>query len=174
MDKIFVLSLHRSATQSVNDLLLRSGLSTCHWPGLVNGVDYQSQVVGKEEDTQFIANVLRPLLDSVTAVGDTPIPILYDVLDAWYPNARFIALRRDPKGWAKSVRKHIGTRTLEPFEKAVYYRYLKTRPDYISQVSDSELISVYDAHFQTLERYFSNRPNFAIFDLADRKIGENF
>ena len=48
MPKVFVVSLHRSATQSTGQFLQAAGMRICHWPARVDGVDYQSQVVGIE------------------------------------------------------------------------------------------------------------------------------
>src|SRR5260221_231097 len=65
--KIFVLSLHRTGTQSVHDLFLRLGLRAIHWPSIVDGVNYQSKIVGRENDPYFIANVLAPVFARATA-----------------------------------------------------------------------------------------------------------
>ncbi len=42
--EIFVLSLHRTGTQSTNDLFLRAGLRSIHWPTEVAGTDIKSPV----------------------------------------------------------------------------------------------------------------------------------
>src|SRR6266542_4832370 len=96
MNKIFVLSLHRTGTQSVHDLFIRLGLSAVHWPAVVDGIDYQSQVIGREDDLGFVADLLTPVFEQVTAVSDVPVPVLYRELEAQYDNARFIAIRRKP------------------------------------------------------------------------------
>jgi hypothetical protein len=169
--KIFVLSLHRTGTQSVHDLFLRLGLRAVHWPAIVDGVDYQSRIIGKEDDPTFIADVLAPVFARATALSDVPIPVLYQVLDARFRNAQFIAVRRNASDWVRSVRRHTDERRLNPFEKAQYFHYLADHPDRISGVSDSDLIEMHRRHYEALAKFFVLRANFALFELEDRRLG---
>ena len=79
--KIFAISLHRCATQSTDLFLRKAGYRTCHWPDNVNGIDYQSQIVGIEEQPDRIVDVLRPVFDAFDAFSDVPIPAIYRELD---------------------------------------------------------------------------------------------
>ena len=123
--KIFNISLHRSGTQSVHDLLVRSGVSSIHWPGgVIKGVSYENQVRGHEHDVEHVTAALAPLMEMVTAVSDVPIAVLYEQLEYAYPNSGFILTYRNPFDWVLSVRNHIGDRDLNVFEKVQYWRYL--------------------------------------------------
>jgi hypothetical protein len=170
--KIFVLSLHRSATQSVHDLFVRSGLRAIHWPGYIDGIDYQSRIIGKENDPHFIASVLTPVFARATAFSDVPIPALYRVLDAQFRGAKFIAVRRAASDWVRSVRRHCAERKLNPYEKAQYFQYLPGYPDMISDVSDSELTEMHRKHHEAISNFFALRVNFGLFELNDPGLGQ--
>src|SRR5437016_1665086 len=141
--KIFVLSLHRTGTHSVHYLLVRSRFRSVHWPSEVEGIDYESRITGREDDPGFIADVLAPVFARFTAVSDVPIPVLYEVLDVRFPHASFVAIRRDAAEWARSVRQHhFQDLPLRPFAKAQYFRYLRSRPERISAITDDELLQM--------------------------------
>jgi hypothetical protein len=169
--KIFVLSLHRTGTQSVHDLFVRLGIRAIHWPKIVDGVDYQSRIIGRENDPAFIVDVLAPVFARATALSDVPIPALYRVLDARFRGAQFIAVRRDASGWIRSVRRHIGERPFNPFEKAQYFPYFADLPERITSVPDNDLIEMHRRHYEALAKFFVLRVNFALFELNDPRLG---
>ena len=68
MTKVFVVSLHRSATQSTGQFLRSTGMRICHWPAKVDGVEYQSQVAGIETDRKKIVRLLKPVWEAYDAV----------------------------------------------------------------------------------------------------------
>ena len=172
MTKIFVVSLHRSATQSTGEFLRSTGLRICHWPSKIDGVDYQSQVVGLETDRKKIVDILRPVFDAYDAFDDVPLPVLYQELDAAYPDARFIAVYRDPFDWARSVRRHCRNRKFDPYERVQYWRYLDEKPDTIDDIPDDVLVGVYLRHYEELVAYFRGRGNFILANLADPDLGK--
>ena len=173
MHKIFVLSLHRSATQSVHDLFLRAGLSAIHWPPTgVDGVDYQQKIAGREDDLAFVTETLDPVFRTVDAASDLPVPVLYRELEARYPQARFLAVRRKPEDWVRSVRRHLGDRPLAPFAKVLYHRYLATHPDRLCDVSDGDLLEMHREHHRAISQHFAGKANFALFDLEEPQLGE--
>lgn len=172
MTKVFVVSLHRSATQSTGELLRNAGLRSQHWPAHVDGVDYQSQVVGHETAPEKIVNILRPVFDAYDAFDDVPLPALYRELDRIYPDARFIAVYRDPFEWVRSVRQHCRGRLLHPYERVQYWRYLPDRPASLDDISDDDLVALYLRHHDELVRYFSGRGNFLLGNLTDPDLGK--
>jgi Sulfotransferase domain len=87
MPKIFVVSLHRSATQSTGRFLREAGFTVCDWLGSVGGVDYQSQAIGHEIDRRGIVQQLEPPFAQYEAFKDVPLPVLYRELEAVYPDA---------------------------------------------------------------------------------------
>ena len=169
--KIFNLSLHRSGTQSVHDLLVRSGLSSIHFPGVVKGTDYQERVSGHEDDLDYVADVLSPVFDRVTAIGDVPIGVLYRQLAA-IPESAFLLALRNPLAWVRSVRHHVGERDLNGFEKVQYWRCLTGRPRSLREVDDAALCAGYLSHVLEVIRFFEDRRDILLFDLEDPQAGE--
>src|SRR5215471_16769163 len=172
LSKIFVVSLHRSATQSTERFLRNAGFTTCHWPAIVNGIDYQSMILGYETSPTKIVERLRPVFDAYEAFDDLPIPTLYEVLNETYPGSRFIALWRNPQDWVQSVRRHCHSRPLDLYERVQYWRYLDRRPLTLEEVSDEDLIRMHQNHHEALKAYFGDGGNFLLLDIADPLIGE--
>jgi len=172
MTKIFVISLHRCATQSTGLFIRNAGFSEFHGHTMMDGIDYQSKIVGSEADPNRIAEILKPILDAFDVFGDVPIPAIYQQLDAAYPDAKFIAVHRNPFDWVRSVREHCGSRPLEPYERAQYWRYLDDEPTTLDSVTDTALVAMYLRHYQEILRYFEDRGNFLLVDLDDVDIGQ--
>lgn len=171
MPNFFNISLHRTGTQSTHDLFRRSGVTTVHWPATVDGVDYQSQIVGRETDLDFIAQALEPVFDAYVAVSDAPIPALYRQLAERRPDARFFALHRPSEAWISSVRRHIGDRAFVPFEQVVYWSYFQSRPNHISELSDDDLSRFHEWHHRSIREFFADAENFLILPLDARGLG---
>lgn len=170
--KIFVLSLHRTGTQSTHELFMKSGLKAIHWPSKVAGVNYQEQVVGIERDYPAVLNLISPIIKEYDAMSDVPFPALYNELYEAYPDAFFLAVYRSPYDWVSSVRRHIGERELDPYEKIQYWKYLIDQPKYIYDLPDERLLEMHIHHHASLMQFFKEKPNFKIFHLTDPQIGE--
>lgn len=171
MPNVFNISLHRSGTQSTHDLFRRSGVSSIHWPANVGGVDYQSRIVGRETDLDFVAEVLDPVFDAYVAVSDAPIPAIYRPLAKRRPDAFFFALYRPADGWISSVRRHVGDRAFVPFEQVVYWSYFKSRPTHISELSDADLRGFHKWHYRSITDFFAGSKSFLIRPLDARGLG---
>ena len=171
MPNVFNISLHRSGTQSTHDLFRRSGVSSIHWPANVDGVDYQSRIVGRETDLDFVAEVLEPVFDGNVAVSDAPIPAIYRQLSKRRPDALFLALYRPTDEWISSVRRHIGDRAFVPFEQVVYWSYFKSRPTHLSDLSDADLRGFHEWHHHSITDFFAGSENFMIRPLGARGLG---
>lgn len=169
--KIFVVSLHRSGTQSVTKFLRSAGVKSIHWPTLLDGVDYQAKVAGYESSPEVIAETLRPVFDAYEAVSDLPIPAIYEELNTRYPDALFIATVRDPFEWIQSVRRHIGDRLFDVYERALYWRYIANKPHRISDINDNDLVRMHFRHYADLAEYFSSSERFILLNLADPDCG---
>ena len=170
--KIFNISMHRSGTQSVHDLLVRCRISSVRWPSWVKGVNYENLVAGSEDDILYVADVLAPVFEMVTAVSDVPIPALYDTLDDMYPNSAFILVSRRPLDWIRSVRRHVGNSNLHPFERIQYWRYFSGHPTTLTGVTDTDLHSAYVSHRRNALTFFERGHNCLHVDLHDIDIGE--
>jgi len=170
VQKIFVVSLHRSATQSTDLFLRNVGLDTCHYPSIVDGICYELRCLGWETAPQKIVEVLRPVFDTFDVVSDLPIPAIYEELDATYPTAKFIAVYRDPSDWVRSVRQHTRSRNLQIYERVLYWRYLRNTPTMLDDVPDDVLLDLHRFHHEGLFTYFRNRNKFLSVDLVDTDI----
>jgi glycosyltransferase involved in cell wall biosynthesis len=170
LPKTFVISLHRSATQSTGQFLHEAGLRMCPWLSGVDGVDTQSQVIGIETDRQAIVDLLAPAIAQFDAFKDVPLPAIFRELDAAYPGSRFIAIYRAPFEWARSAREHCGGRPFDPFERVQYWHYLDDKPASIDDVPDDRLIKMHLRHHQELIEYW--RDNFLFANLSDAELGQ--
>ncbi len=171
-NKVFNVSLHRSGTQSVHDLMVRAGISSIHWPGIVNGIDYERLIAGHEHDLERVARALTPALTAVTAVGDVPLAAIYEELDYCYPESAFILMFRSQFAWARSVRAHVAERDLTPFERTQYWRYLRERPASLRTVSDAQLHRAFLTHHRDVLLFFEGRSNLLFRHLEDPSAGQ--
>jgi hypothetical protein len=89
-EKHFVISLPRTGTKSTDQFFRERGFLTVHWPTVVDGVDYQSAVVGHESNPSFVAELLQPVIARRDVFSDVPFPALYRELSARYAHAKFI------------------------------------------------------------------------------------
>jgi hypothetical protein len=170
--KIFNVSLHRCATQSVHDLLARSGVSSIHWPGVIDGVNYQEIVKGREKELGYVTDTLAPVIALTTALNDVPIAALYDHLDKLYANSAFLLIYRSPFDWVRSVRSHVGDRELNPFERVQYWRYLPDQPPSLCRLEESMLYSLHLTHHKEVLEYFQRRANFLFVDVQNPEAGQ--
>jgi hypothetical protein len=132
-------------------------------------MNLQAAVSGHENDLPFVLQTIRPLLDEYDAASDVPIPVLYRELDAAYPGSRFFLLRRNPLDWARSARAHYSGRNFQPFARIQYWHYLKGRPSCIEQLTDADLVCMYEQHLHAVSSYFG--PRLGVFELLDPECG---
>jgi len=172
MKKVFAISLHRSGTQSLNELLKAQGYNSLHWPAIWQGIDYQELTRGKETDYDAIVSILKPVLLAHDSISDVPICAIYEQLAAAFPDAAFLSLKRPPEDWLRSIRRHTEGRILDPYEKAQYWRYLPSRPECLDMVEDVELIAIYQQHYSDISKFFANDNRYFEGDLLDKYVGE--
>jgi hypothetical protein len=168
---IFNLSLHRTATQACHDLFRRAGLQSCHWPAIIDGIDYQERVVGYEDDEEHVAGVLKPVFDKFTVVHDAPLAGIAAPLKNAYPNALFFCFLRPAGEWISSVRKHIGSRLFVPYERVVYWHFLDKQPMNLDDLSDKDLRIMHQRHADELSALFRGSANFFMQALSDLDPG---
>jgi hypothetical protein len=171
--KCFIISLHRSGTQSTAELLRKLGLRTIHWPARDKGTDLQAKIEGREMELEYVLDTIAPVIERYHAAADVPLPTLYRHLYSRYPGARFILLHRDPGGWVRSVRSHIGEREFAPFERVQYWHYFRDRPDRVAQLSDADLAWMYLRHTADVTEFFAQcgARQFLAGDLNDIECG---
>jgi hypothetical protein len=153
----FVLSMHRSGTQSADLLLKNLGFKAIHNPSGMSKMDFQDEWLGHEEDLDFIFdNIMQHIHGQYNAISDNPMAALYEQAFKKYPDAKFILTLRDPDKWIASIREHIGDRELVPAEKVQYWKYLDSKPTKITQVSDEALKAAYLRHSKEIIDFFKS------------------
>ena len=130
------------------------------------------KTIGVETSPKAIVEILRPVFDAYEAFDDLPLPALYEELDKAYPGSLFVALRRDPLDWARSVSTHSSLALPGARPALKYWRYLDRRPITLDEVSDDDLLRMHQQHYRGLQAYFRRRSNFLLLELDDRLIGQ--
>lgn len=174
MDKVFILSLQRSATRSTTLLLGALGYRALHWPWRVGSIDVEAAIADGEDDPDHVWQVIRPVVDRFDAFSDTPFPVLYLQLFAAHPEARFVLMHRSPDAWLRSVRRHVGGRRLDVMERVLYWRYLAGRPERLSEVSDTALLAMHWRHLAEVTAWFAGHApeRFAVIGVDEPMPGE--
>lgn len=154
-EKIFVISLHRTMTRSVDAYLSILGYRTIHYARFFKGLNIEEKMRGIENQPEKIISVLTPIIESADAFSDTPFPVLYKQLARKWPGSKFILLLRDPTKWVPSVRGHVKDRDFRPFDKIQYGHYLGFATESLRNVSDHELQNIYRQHTREVEKFFT-------------------
>jgi hypothetical protein len=166
--KAVVVSLHRSATRSTVAHLQHLGLRTTHYITQDRKKEFRRAILGRETDLEHVFTVIEPALAGYDAAGDVPVPVLYRQFEARYPEAKFLLVLRDPSGWVKSVREHIGARPFAAPEKVQYWQYFPGKPERIGDLDDSQLVAMYGEHTARVEAHFASRPErLGVFQISD-------
>ncbi|MDZ4735818.1 MAG: sulfotransferase [Rhodospirillaceae bacterium] len=98
--KVFCIGFHKTGTSSLAQALRRLAYRVCfnlQWnnPDLIRDVE----------------RVCFDLTKKYDAFEDNPWPLLYQQLDEWYPEAKFILTRRDTESWYRSASNFFGDRS---------------------------------------------------------------
>jgi 3'-phosphoadenosine 5'-phosphosulfate (PAPS) 3'-phosphatase len=152
--KIFGIGLSKTGTTSLAAALKILGFKTKDYPGLVHYIP--------GDLTSLDASVL----EEYDALTDTPIPSLYQELDAKYPDAKFILTIRDREGWLKSCKKQFTRKLADKQNEAHNQLFMDL---YGSIVFDEEKFSKgYENYVEAVKRHFKDRPEkLLIMDVAN-------
>jgi tetratricopeptide (TPR) repeat protein len=153
-EKIFVVSLHRTMTRSVDAYLSILGYRTIHYPKYIRGENFEERFRGMAHRPADVLTLLKPVIERFDALSDIPFPTLYRQLAEQWKNSKFILVHRDPAGWVNSVRNHLKDRMLAPFDKIQYGPYLGFDVDSLKSVSDKQLQEMYVRHTQAVAHFF--------------------
>lgn len=96
---------------------------------------------------------IKRILEGFNAFEDTPWYIIYEKLDNWYPNSKFILTIREEKDWFKSVNRHIGD-LKNPMHEWIY-----GKGKGLPKNNEKNTIEVYNNHNTKVMEYFKDRPN---------------
>jgi hypothetical protein len=168
--KVFCLSFQKVGTTSLHEFLISSGLSSCHGPHRVGGVDYMEKVGAVADDPARVADVLKPVIERFDAHCDVPWPGLYEVLAGRYRDARFVLMRRDPQDWWDSISAHWSLRlfdhALTPFEYVQYRPYLGNGKRVVSLRDKARLQDAFAVHLEEVPRRLAGH-QLLVLDLQD-------
>jgi hypothetical protein len=168
--KIFCLSFQKVGTTSLHQFLLSAGLTSCHGPHRVGGVDYMEAVRAVRDDPGRVTDVLAPAIARYDAHCDVPWPGLCDALAERYPDASFILMRRDLDSWWDSISAHwtlgLLDHELSPFEYIQYRPYLGNGKTRVSSGDKARLLDAHRRHLDAVQRRLANH-RLQVLDLED-------
>jgi hypothetical protein len=150
--RIFGIGMHKTATTSLHHALEILGYDSAHWISA-----HWAKAIWRE-----MRELRRsPTLERHYALGDLPIPILYEQLDRAYPGSKFILTTREERGWLKTVERHW-SRDFNPFRSSwdkdpfthKIHREVYGRKNFDPQV----MLARYRKHNADVLAYFKNRP----------------
>jgi len=152
--KIFGIGLSKTGTTSLAEALKILGFKTKDYPGLVHYIPGD------------LSTLDAGILEEFDALTDTPIPSLYQELDAKYPDAKFILTIRDREGWLKSCKKQFNHKLADKQNEAHNRLFMDL---YGSTVYDEEgFAKGYDNYVEAVKSHFRERPGkLLIMDVAN-------
>jgi Sulfotransferase domain len=103
MTKIFGIGLSRTGTQSLTTALNQLGFRAVHFP---SDAQTQAEISTALHEGDPGAALRLSLLDQYDAITDTPVCCVYERLDRFYPNKKFILTIREKETWLNSCKRH--------------------------------------------------------------------
>ena len=150
--KIFCIGLSKTATTSLSAALKQLGFDAVHWHATKLAYRYTADGIRIDEE----------LFERHDAFADTPIARIYPLLDARYPDAKFILTQRDPERWLESFADQFRGDELDPFSAQLH------KDLYGTDGFDADLCrAAFQQHTEQARRYFAHRPD----DLLEMDIG---
>jgi hypothetical protein len=171
MQKIFNLSLDRSAAPHFIEFCEANGVKGQCWPGPAFDEAVKPALRGMNLD--FVWQTYQPYLQQADAFADIPVPLFYRHAYETFPDAKFVLLLRAPQSWIKSVRHHCrDSRALDVLERMQYYFAFGRAILKLDEMTDLELFDGYE-HFTEIVTcyYVSMKANFIVLDLAEPDVG---
>lgn len=83
---VFVISLRRTSTRSIDQLLKLLGYRTIHWPHTIDCINLEEKIAEKEDDLDFVWEVLKKYTSKYNAFSDVPYSVLFQKAYYDYPN----------------------------------------------------------------------------------------
>jgi len=173
-DKVIGLSLARSGTQSLAKLLSFYQYKTVHW--IDSRYENQSLSIKTKDD---LCNFVELFEKDYDAFTDITFSILYDFFHIKYPDAKFILITRDKNDFLNSVKRHILahekmgiSNKIHPIANVVFNQYISLNHKHMKEVTDEQLIHIYDSHNEAVLNYFKDSKNFIHLDLNDKNLSE--
>lgn len=105
--RVFGIGMHKTGTTSLHSAFGQLGLQSAHWPSA-----HWARRVWEEVSRSDRSDAVN----RIYAGTDLPFPLLYQKLDAAYPNSSFVLTRRSEANWSRSVERHFSD--INPFRSA--------------------------------------------------------
>lgn len=169
-NKIFVLSLSKMASTSLNQALNQLGIPCLHYPKIMPQVAAYLQTKNKN------CVMLDEIFEQYRALSDISINPVIEALDQNYPGSVFIILYRNKEEWLESGERHYKKRDIELAkpgkeknrEIMLFFRKLNFGCEHF----DKEMFSkAYDNFYSRLDKYFVGREDFMKMNIINNKHG---
>lgn len=171
-EKVVVVSLNRTATQSTDEFLKKLGYKTIHWVGQ----NFENFEINNFS-TKRLYDIAVHAEKTYDAFSDLPFNYMYEHFDKNY-KTKFILIKRPVNEWVNSVKKlyekdfKLNKKTeFDWFEKTMFGKYIATSPNNINQISDKELEYFYECYHRDIDSYFINKDNLIKLDMYDLDKG---
>lgn len=148
--KVFCIGFHKTGTTSMKKALEILGFDVCGTVGVHNS--------NLEENIKKLAH---SQIDGCDAFQDNPWPVLYEEIDRWVEDSKFILTCRDEKSWLPSVLNQFGEKST-PMREYIYG---------VGDPSGNEEVYLkrYKKHNKEVREYFQGRKDFLEFDIEKSK-----
>jgi len=171
--KIFCVGLHKTGTASLAAYFRTAGLTSCHWPARVGGIDYEKRVAPIWTSPDKVVECLTPVLDAYTVHSDVPWPGLVEQLAKRYRGGLFVLSLREEERWWESLKAHwalsIFRHRLSPFERIQYHAYLTHEMRFVSTSDRDLMIAAFRLHRLRVEEAVPKQ-QLLIVDISDPEI----
>lgn len=135
MRKVFGIGLSKTGTVSLTAALTRLGYRCRHYPHLLRVIELAGQ------------------FDALT---DSPVISYMELLDRFYPEARFILTVREINSWLASCERHFAKK---PLKSIAEWKLLNRRAVYGRVDFEREtFLAVYRRHLVRVTNHFADRP----------------
>jgi hypothetical protein len=151
-DRVFIIGLPRTGTTSICAAMLKLGFTVAH--------------------TAYV----QKTFDDAQVIADTPIFCDFERLDKFYPNSKFIYLKRSSEKWLPSIkqllqRMYINVSRADGGFNTIIKRCYQTTfsPFTKENIEDDKFLArCYQQHFNDVQQYFFGREQ----DLLNIDISE--
>jgi hypothetical protein len=149
--RVFNISLHKTATESVACALGLLGFHSRKWPAL-----FQPFIEGRLQEC------LKLLTDNI-ALSDLPTTFMYMRLYELFPDAKFILVRRELEDWLDSLKRHLRRYPSPQPTHTFLYGYPISRDNFREDVCRR----TWHRHHEDAEKFFEGNPNFLSLPIAE-------
>lgn len=150
--RIFGIGLNKTGTTSFGEALIVLGFKSLHF----GGADAHDAVQRAIDDGVPLLSYLDPSFDSFSDIG--LLSRRFRILDAQYPDSRFVLTTRPLSDWLESRRRHVA-RNLKKQSRGEYGGTFVV-------VDEEKWTKEWQHHHERVRAYFAGRPDFLELDLS--------